>query len=77
VTEAAGFEAIRNDQPGKTMAIRIPAGDATAVLVAVYYDIDDIDEKNVDLFELLAAHVSTALSRVDIDRLNPEFMHSV
>jgi hypothetical protein len=77
VTEAAGFEAIRNDQPGKTMAIRIPAGDATAVLVAVYYDIDDIDEKNVDLFELLAAHVSTALSTVDTGRLNPEFMHSV
>lgn len=76
VTEAAGFDAIRNDRPGETMAIRIPAGDATAVLVAVYYDTDDVDETNIDLFEILAAHVSTALSALDSHHLRTEFMDS-
>jgi hypothetical protein len=76
LTEGEGFEAIRNDQPGQTIAIRIPAGDATAVLVAVYYDIDDVDETNIDLFEILAAHVSTSLSTVDTQRLQTEFIQN-
>ncbi|ATW87830.1 hypothetical protein halTADL_1036 [Halohasta litchfieldiae] len=77
VIDGAGFDKIRNEQPGETIAIRIPAGDATAVLVAVYYDIDDVDETNIDLFEILAAHVSTALSTVDTQRLQTEFMESI
>ena len=77
VMETAWFDRIRNDQPGKTIAIRIPASDATTVLVAVYYDIEEVDEKHINLFEILAAYVSTALSTVDTDRLNPEFMNTI
>lgn len=76
VTDAAGFEALRNGTPGRTIAIRIPAGETTAVLVGVFYDIETLDPKTVDLFEILAAHVSTALSSVDAEESQTEFIES-
>lgn len=76
VTEGEGFDEIRNGNPGSTLAIRIPSGETTAVLFAVYYDIDDPDDENIDLLEILAAHVATALSSVDtqlttVDEIDP------
>lgn len=76
VTDGSGFATLRDGQPGSTMAIRIPAGEATAVLFAIYYDLDEIDDKNVNLFEILAAHVSTALSSVDSKTLQSEYTDS-
>ena len=64
VTDEAGFAGVRNDQPGSTLAVRIPYGDGSAVLFAVYYDVDTPAEELVDPFEILAAHAATALSSV-------------
>jgi len=76
VTDGEGFDEIRNGEPGSTLAIRIPSGDTTAVLFAVYYDLDEPNDENIDLFEILAAHVATALSSVDsqlitVDEIDP------
>jgi len=76
VTEATGFEALRNGEPGRTIAVPIPAGETTAVLVGVFYDTETLDSKTLDLFEILAAHVSTALSSVDTDEHLTEFTES-
>ena len=65
LTDGEGFDAIRNGEPGSTLAIPIPYGEGTVVLFAVYYDIAEPDTRNVDLFEILAAHAATALSSVD------------
>lgn len=65
LTDGDGFDAIRNGEPGTTLAIPIPYGEGTVVLFAVYYDIAEPDTQNVDLFEILAAHAATALSSVD------------
>ncbi|WP_253736676.1 hypothetical protein [Halohasta salina] len=65
VTDEAGFAGVRNDQPGSTLAVRIPYGDGSAMLFAVYYDVDSPDEELVDPFEILAAHAATALSSVE------------
>jgi len=64
VTDEAGFAGVRNDQPGATLAVRIPYGSGSAILFAVYYGVDDPDEELVDPFEILASHAATALSSV-------------
>ena len=64
VTDEAGFAGVRNDQPGSTLAVRIPYGSGSAVLFAVYYDVDSPAEDLIDPFEILAAHAATALSSV-------------
>lgn len=71
MTDEPSFERIRGGAPGTTLAIEIPAGETTAMLYAVYYDVDAVDTEDIDLLELLAAHVSTALSSIDspTDRL--------
>ena len=65
LTDGEGFAEIRNGEPGSTLAIPIPYSEGTVVLFAVYYDLDEPDTRNVDLFEILAAHAATALSSVD------------
>ncbi len=65
VTENEGFDAIRNGGSGTTLGIQIPHGEKTAVLFAVFYDLDEPDEETVDLLEILAAHVGTALSSIE------------
>ena len=65
VTESDGFAEIRGGDSGSTLGIQIPYGQQTAVLFAVFYDIDNPDEETVDLFEILAAHVATALSSIE------------
>jgi len=64
VTDEAGFAGVRNDQPGSTLAVRIPYGSGSAVLFAVYYDVDSPADELIDPFEILAAHAATALSSV-------------
>jgi len=66
VTESEGFESIRTGDSGATLGIRIPHGKKTAVLFAVFYDLDEPDEETVDLLEILAAHVGTALSSTEL-----------
>ncbi|MFO7834437.1 MAG: hypothetical protein R6V31_10405 [Halohasta sp.] len=70
VTDEPGFAGVRNDQPGSTLAVRIPHGEGSAVLFAVYYDVERPPEELVDPFEILAAHAATALSSVSarVDR---------
>ncbi len=65
VTESKGFDELRNGEPGSTLAIRIPAGEQTAVLFAVFYELETPDDETLDLVELLAAHVATALSSLE------------
>ena len=65
LTDGEAFDEIRNGEPGSTLAIPIPYGEGTVVLFAVYYDLAEPDTRNVDLFEILAAHAATALSSVD------------
>jgi hypothetical protein len=65
LTDGDGFDAVRNGEPGTTLAVPIPYGEGTVVLFAVYYDLAEPDTQNVDLFEILAAHAATALSSVD------------
>lgn len=66
VTESEGFDAVRNNGSGTTLGIRIPHREGTAVLLAVFYDSTEPDEETVDLLEILAAHVATALSSADM-----------
>ncbi|MFW6321000.1 MAG: hypothetical protein ACOC0Z_04060 [Halohasta sp.] len=61
VRDEDGFDRIRSGEPGTTLAIRIPAGDTSALLFSVYYDTDSVDAADIDLLELLAAHTSTTL----------------
>lgn len=66
VSDSEGFAALRNDESGTTLGIQIPYDDRTAVLLAVFSKFDDPDEETVDLLEILAAHVATALSSADM-----------
>ncbi len=65
VTESEGFTEIRSGDAGTTLGVQIPYGEETAVLFAVFFDLDEPDEETVDLLEILAAHVATALSSVE------------
>lgn len=77
ITEGDGFDELRDGHPGSTLAIQIPYGESTAVLFAVYYEIEDADEDNSDLLEILAAHVATALSSVDQGNTAPEEINTI
>lgn len=68
VTDGEQFDRLRNNDPGTTLGIKIPAGDTTAVLYSVYDDVGEIDAKDIEMFELLAAHASTALLSIDAER---------
>lgn len=70
VSDNEGFAELRNGAAGTTLGIQIPHGEETAVLLAVFYDLETPDEETVDLLEILAAHVATALS-------SPDMQHSV
>ncbi len=66
VRDSEGFPTLRDGEPGTTLGIQIPHGTQTAVLFAVFYGVDDPDEETLDLLEILAAHVATALSSIDM-----------
>jgi len=64
VTESEGFAELRSGEAGSTLGVQIPAGQQRAVLFAVFYGLDEPDEETIDLLEILAAHVATALSSI-------------
>jgi len=66
VRDSEGFPTLRDGEPGTTLGIQIPHGTQTAVLFAVFYGVDEPDEETYDLLEILAAHVATALSSIDM-----------
>jgi len=66
VSDGEGFIEVRTGETGTTLGIQIPYGEQTAVLFAVFYELDEPDEETVDLLEILAAHVATALSSADM-----------
>ena len=66
VSDSDGFAELRHGESGTTLGVQIPYGEQTAVLFAVFSEFDDPDEKTVDLLEILAAHVATALSSADM-----------
>ena len=72
VTDGDGFSAIRNGEAGTTLGVQIPHGEGTAVLFAVFYDLEEPNEETVDLLEILAAHVATALSSAEIEQMTDE-----
>jgi len=72
VTDGDGFSAIRNGEAGTTLGVQIPHGEGTAVLFAVFYGLEEPNEETVDLLEILAAHVATALSSAEIEQMTDE-----